>query len=460
MSELVWGVGQWGVDQWAYDAKGLALGNHRFRLLVRWYDREDLFPTYFTLLEREDSYATTLVNYATYQDLYDNIGGGIELDVDLTCDVAGITTVGGRSSITEHIRASEMSFSLVDEDGAHDPRITPIQSRSRIGARARLEVAPNGGTWRPVLTTWVDSWRKVLTPSDTPLVDVQSADALKMLAQAKPAERGGQPEGHAEGLSVRAQRVLDQIPWNIKWGGFTYGYSSGWAQLNPLEWTGDLSALDHIRDCATVEDGILYVTANGTLHIEGDGWRSTRTNVVGVDLVPEEAAVWSEPVSAELCPTRLTADDNDLDIINATTVWRSTEFDAQVEDPPGSGTFKQPDVIKRYANDTESISYYGEHREVLGDLPAWSNTRTQTLADRWVDRYKTGAQDIGDAEFDLVRRPQDAEPLLNLQWGDKVLVRDRVAGTLIETVHEVIGIDHSISPYRWEVTVRLDRKAT
>lgn len=455
MSQLVWGVGQWGVDEWVYDAKGLALGNHRFRLLVRWYDREDLFPTHFTWLEREDTYATTLTNYATYQDLYDNIGGGIELDVDLTCDVAGITTEAGRSSITEQIRASELAFSLVDEDGTHDPRITPIQSRSRIGARVRLEVAPNGGSWRPVMTTWVDSWRKRLTPSDTPQVDVQSADGLKMLAQAKPAERGGQPEGHAEGLVARASRVLDQIPWNIKWGGFTYGYSSGWAQLNPLEWDGEMSALDHLRDCATVEDGLLYVLEDGTLHIEGDGWRTTRTNVVGVDLVPEEGSSWSEPVTAELCPTELTADDNDIDIINAATVYRSTQYDALVGDPP-----QQPDVIKRYASDTESISYYGEHREVLSDLPAWSNTRTQTLADRWVARYKDGAQDIGYAEFDLVRRPQDAEAILNLQWGDKVLVRDRVAGTLIETVHEVIGISHAITPYRWEVTLRLDRKAT
>ena len=451
MSQLLWGTGQWGVDTWATDNEGLALGGHRFRLLVRWYDREDLFPTYWTVKEREDTYASILANYTSYQDLLDNIGGGVELDVDLTCDVAGITSRAGRNSITEHVRASEMNFTLLDPDGEHDPRRTPIAARSRIGARLRLEARPNGGPWRPILTTWVDSWRKDLAPEEK-TVDVTSADALKMLARAKPTE--GDPAGAAETAAARFNRVLDDIPWNIKWGATMVGYSSSWSQLNPIAWDGATSALDHLHDCYTVEDGLLWVDGYGTLHAEGRDWRSQRNYTLGIDLVPNNIDdPWGTTPDAVVCPTSLTSDDNDLDIVNAATVWRSVDYDPDL--PSGD----RPDVVRRNAQDTASISYYGEHRETLGDLPALSNTRTQEIANTWVARYKDGAQDIGEAQFDLVKRPQDAEPILNLKWGDTVVVRDDVNGYL-ETVHEVIGVRHNITPYRWEATVTLDRKVS
>ena len=452
MTTLHWGVGQWGVNTWGFDNTGLALGGHRFRLTVRWYDREDLFPTYYTWLQREESYNTTLANYASYQDLLDNIGGGIELNVDLTCDVAGITTRAGRSSITEHVRATEMNFTLVDRDGTHDPRVTPIVARSRIGARLQLEVMPEDGVWTPVATTWVDSWRKQLDPASDPQVDVTSADALKMLAQARPGELDEQGDG--ERCDARVERVLEQVPWNDKWGAPTVRPMAN--TMNAMQWDGTTAALDHLRDCLTVEDGLLWVDGSGGIQFEAEGWRSTRSYVLGVDLIPNDTvAGWSEPPDDVVCPTELSADDNDLDIINAMTVWRSTVFDPLVGNPP-----EQPDVQKKYASDSDSISHYGEHREVLAELPAKTNTRTQQLADLWVARYKDGAQDIGEASFDLVTRPQDAPAILGLKWGDKVLVRDRVGGTLLESVHEVIGVEHAITPYRWEATIVLDRKVS
>lgn len=455
MTELRWGVGRWGVDTWGRSNDGLALGGHRFRLTVRWYDREDLFPTYYTWEQREATYASTEANWADWEYLLNNIGGGVELDVDLTCDLAGLTATTGRDSITEHVRASEMSFTLVDAEGTHDPRRPPVQGRSRVGARVKLEVWPQGGVWTPLLVCWVDSWRKDLLPAGDPQVDVSAADALKMMAQAKPEERPAYPaEAAGDTTEDRVARVFGDIPWNDKWGAIVT--SGPMAELlSGFQWDGSTSSLDHLHDVMTVEDGLLWVDEGGQLRAEGEGWRDSRDFVLGIDLIPGDDTEWGTTPTAVTCPTSLSADDNDLDILNAATVWRSTEFDTPVGDPP-----QQPDVLRRYASDSESISHHGERRVTLGDLPAQSNTRTQEIADLWVDRYKSGAQDIGEAEFDLVKRPEDAAAILQLRWGDTVVVRDRVGDTYVETVHEVVGVRHAFTPYRWEATVVLDRKVT
>lgn len=452
-----WGISQWGKDYWQIESEGLQLGIHRFRLLIRWYDQEDLFPTYRTLLNREASYLTVQGAYATYQDLLDNIGGGFEIDTDLTCDLAGLRATAGRSSVTEAIRASDMNFTLVDRDGSHDPRVLPVASRSRIGARLRLEVRLQDlGPWVPVMTTWVESWRKGLSPDEDPQVDVQSSDAMNMLARAKPNDIPG-PVGAGESTRARVQRILDAVPWNDKWGELDLD-PTGQQTVNPVKWDGAITALEHLQDIDIVEDALSYFEADGTFRWENGAWRSTRTNVLGIDLIPHDADApdWVQTPDAVVCPYQLDADDNDLNLVNKATVWRSTEHDAPVGDPP-----QQPDPVKRVASDSDSISWYGESAVTLNDLPAWSNTRTQQIADAWVARYAAGAQDIGEAMFDLLTHPEDAGPILNLRWGDTVVVRDKIGTAgFHQSIHEVVGVRHDITPYRWEATVILDRKVT
>lgn len=429
-------------------------GLHGLRVSAEFLNVDDLYPTYFGLWEKHTTgtgtptYAGLVTDYTSYADLLNNAGAsGVELVEDITCDVSGLTITRGRESVRKQVKAGTLAMTINDHDGRHDPRRVPA-GPSRTGAKILVEVDPeNQGRWWPLFCGFVESWsRDVRGESDFAEVDVSASDLFSVFARAEDT-----PLKHEVGLGefghARIERILNAANWLPKWGPKDIEAASTTEYNATVHGT---AALDEIHEVTRSEDGIFYADADGTIRWRADDWRQRRN--------PARVTVDAAGVglAGAVCPTEYVAADDDLDLINRMIVSRSVEFDRV---PDGQGGFKTPDPAPKTAEDPASINRHGIFTEAWDGLPHRRDARSQVLVDRWVDRYAeiAKANMLGDFQFSFISRPFDAKRLVGLDWGDAVLVFDDAPTRFLsELRYELVSVEHSITPTRWEMTLGVD----
>lgn len=455
---------------------GTIAGVHGLRVTATWLNEDDLFPTYAGILVKHspggpgtDFYSGVKVDYASYADLLANAGySGIEVTEDLTCDVSGVQIKRGRDSIGHPFVAGTLNMTLNDHDGHHDPRRPPA-GPSRTGAKVVVEVDPElHSSFTPIFTGFVESWQRTVDAGDPDVntISVTASDAFSLMARAVPVPPSI-PIGAGQTGAQRMVTLFDEITWVPKWG--ELDITGGLVPMSSSKLDGDV--LDQMHDITDSEDGIFFVRANGEIYWYDRYYIGLRLQgVCIIDVTGKLAPDAFAPVGI-MCPMSYSVTDDDLDVVNRAVVWRSVDTDPDLpEGTPGHPNGGRPDVVKKSTAPLDpahperdpaiiSISQHGLLAREYVDMPHSTDGHSQWLADRMGHKLCGEANPIGDFQFPLVKRTEDANIAARLQFGDQVIVWDAgasLSGTPEPYLFELTGVSHDITPEEWTATLFVD----
>lgn len=341
----------------------------------------------------------------------------------------------GRQFELDRMQTGTASVKLDNQDRRFDPTYTssPYSPNVKPMKRVRIRATWAGLTY-PVFAGYAERWPQEWQLSGTsaqinvPLVDGFAVFGYAVLNTTY----------SGEATHTRINNVLTDIGWGSGQGGLigdaTYGLIGSTMILSPV---GDrsiaigtiavktialtnTSALEHLLAVAASENGLFFMSQDGTATFEarrlspksveatfGDGGG---TELPYADLAFEEAPIWND--------VRLTANGG----------------------------------VEQTAADSASQTAYFIRSRVQSGFLHNLDSQLDSLASWMVNRYKDPNYRIRSMIVQPQRDPDDLWPqVLNLEIGSRVTINRRPpgGGTLITQESIIEGIEHDVRPGFW-----------
>jgi hypothetical protein len=465
------------------------------RVRMRFIQSVEALATYDGLRAKHASYTAVKTAYAMYSLIPQDTTLGLTVDFDITCMVAGVQVQTGRSGLFEDIEAGTTTVSIIDPLGIFDPRSTDTSfgpgRRVRSGTWVRVELY-RAGAWVALFTGLTDKWDRRVPADAEPEVSVNATDFFASLATARVNTT------LAEATTSVRTTTLANLTWSTLWG--VTRIAVGTTVLFATTVTDGIS-LDLMRAAAAVEDGRVYIAADGALVFENGTWRSNRVSKV-VALGPgapeyegqvtvctyASIALGFENYTAlktyflvyadmklcataggvtprpTVCATALTITDESDDVVNEVVLEWGPE-NAIVGYVTGTGDVVRSNTPPKEihsARDPESVARFGVRQKKRSDLQPKVSTVLDALAVKMLDRWKYAEATVSALTIDL-NAERDATTLLaSMKSGDLMQVVDKIPAHDVEpeqwtvTTAEVMGMTWNLTPSTFALDLTLD----
>lgn len=255
-------------------------------------------------------------------------------------------------------------------------------------------------------------------------VRVDAVDAFKILNLADlTIDRGQELSG------ARVEAVLDAISWPTA----LRDIDAGQSQVQAISTT--TGALAHIQEVANSESGIFFIAKDGIATFY-DRFHTT--------LLDEDDDLWGDE-TGEKHYAQITTSYDDSQIWNEVVVTAPSLADQTASDANSQSTFGGPAQAPRTLTISTLLTSTGDMLD---------------RADFLLTKYK-------EPHFRITSLMLDNASLDDTQWPrilpkdlhDRILVRKRPAGDLIEQPSFIEGSQISVGPGRWQVTWTLSSTA-
>lgn len=465
------------------------------RVRMRFIQATEALATYDGLRAKYATYNAVKAAYASYQLIPQDTTLGVTVDFDITCMVTGTQCKLGRSGLFDDIEASTMGVSILDPLGIFDPRATNTTfgpgRRVRTGTWVRVELY-RAGAWVALFTGLTDKWTRRVPADSDPEVSVNATDFFAGLASARINTT------LAEATTSARITTLANATWSTLWG--ITRIATGSTLLFATTVTDGI-ALDLMRAAAAVEDGRVYVAADGALVFENGTWRDAR-NAKLVALGPgateyegqitvctyDSIALGYADYAAvktyflvyndmhlcatapgvlprpTVCATAMSVEDESDDVVNEVVLeWGPenaiTGYVAATGDVVRGNT---PPKEVHSARDTVSIARFGVRQKKRSDLQPKVSTVLDTLAGKWLARWKYAEATVNELSFNLLVETGATDALATMKSGDLLQVVDKIPAHDIEpeqwtvTTAEVMGMTWNLTPSTFALDLMLD----
>jgi hypothetical protein len=269
---------------------------------------------------------------------------------------------------------------------------------------------------------WPSSWSGAPVLGDDN-VDLHVVDAFKVLNLAQITLSRG-----VETTTARINAVLDVLGWPTSLRSIDTSDSTVQAVAS------DVNALSHIQEVAASEGGLFFIATDGTASFFG------RYHVT----LLEDDDTWGD-AETEKHYGSLTTSYDDTNLWNKVTVTAPDLTDQTVEDLGSQGLYGGPATSPR----TLSVS------TLLTSETEMLDRATFLLGAYSEPHFRIESMAVDNASLDNSQWPQ----LLNKDLHDRILVRKRPAGDLIQQPSFIEGITWDIGAGRWRAAWNLSSTA-
>ena len=339
--------------------------------------------------------------------------------VDISSQVGKISIRRGYNLLQDQFQAGTASIRVYDPTGAWNPQNPSSPYYGKLIPLRKIRVSGDGTYLFSGYTTGYNyTYPK---PQEIGFVDIECSDAFRLFNMANVTTVSGTSAGQTTG--ARIDDILDAVSWPSSMRQIETGDST--VQADPATARTSLSAIKNVEFS---EQGAFYVSPTGNAEFHERSYIISKSGQDPTTFANDGTGIGYKNV--------VFAFDDKL-IINQANITRT------------GGTLQN-------AYNSISIEKYFPHSINYTDLVVETNAEALNIARTYVATRAETTIRIDAMTLDLTTPDYTAgiSAALNLDFFDTVTIKNVAQdGTTIQKTLQCMGIQHEITPSRWDTTI-------